>query len=163
MSKAEHPLTEQLENKLQGVFSAKSQPLPAVCSPAWEDCSPVGLLWCVARGKPGKSMMPHLGRNLSKANRFLARDDISNILFLLGTGFACHNGLLCVYQGGSNCDVCPLCAPKPLGTIKAKFDKDPHKKNLGTGSFPVRGLNVLSKAKIAAVKTHTRSLFLQAR
>lgn len=62
-------------------------------------------------------------------------------------------------------DVCPLCAPKPPGTIKAKSDKDPtqKKKNVGTGSFSVRGLNVLSKAKAAAVETHTRSLCLQAR
>lgn len=85
----------------------------------------MGVLWCVSRGKHSKSVMPHLGRNLSKANSFLATDDISNILFLLGTGFAWHNELLSVYQGGSNCDVCPLCAPKPLGTIKAKLDKDP--------------------------------------
>lgn len=57
----------------------------------------------------------------------------------------------------------PLCVPKPPGTIKAKSDKDPTQKNLGTGSFSVRGLNVLSKAKAAAVETHTCSLCLQAR
>lgn len=59
-------------------------------------------------------------------------------------------------------DVCPLYTPKPSGAIKAKSDKDPTYKTLGTGPFSVRGLNVLSKAKIAAVSAHALSLCLQA-
>lgn len=51
----------------------------------------------------------------------------------------------------------------PPGSIKAKSDKDPTLRNLGTGSFSVRGLNVLSKAKAAAVETHTRFPCLRAR
>lgn len=110
----------------------------------------------VCRGKPIKSIMPDPGRNLSKTNSFLATDDISNIPFPLGTCFAWHKELLFIREEGI--DVCPLCAPKPPGTIKAKSDKDPIQKNLGTGSFSVWGLSVFSKAKPAAVETHTFSV-----
>lgn len=58
----------------------------------------------------------------------------------------------------------PLYTPKPPGIIKAKSNKDPTQKNpRGTGSFSIWGLNVLSKAKAAALQTHTRSLCLRAR
>lgn len=106
--------------------------------------------------------MPDPGRNLSKANSFLATADVSHIRSLWGHVLpGMMSCSLFIKEEGS--DVCPLCAPKPPRTIKAKSDKYPTQKNLATGSFSVRGLNVLSKAKAAAVEIHTHSLCLQAR